>query len=422
MFVAIAASALAARTRSQTEAARREARTDRRALRLQPQDRGRHRARRPAVDRGHPSCPAAGRRGRDPDAGDDPATASSPCGPPFRPTASSATPTSPRRAGRGMPTIRRAAAPTPCPAGRWLFVPISTSRAAVGVIGVLPQKAGRELSASAAPAARGVGNQAAVAIERLTLADDIDQARLGAERERLRSAMLTSVSHDLRTPLASIIGALSSLRSYRDRYDEATRDELLGTALSEAERLDRFVGNLLDMTRLDAGAIVPKREASKSATSSRRRCAAPRRSSRITSSPRSSRPACRHCRSTSCWPSRCCSISWTMPRNIRRRAAGSRSQARRDGEPRRDLQVRRRGARHSGRGARPDFRQVLPGRRRRPPARRHRPGAGHRQGLRRGPWRHDRRAQPDRPQRRGVHRELPISLTGPRMTGDAAPS
>ena len=106
-----------------------------------------------------------------------------------------------------------------------------------------------------------VGNQAAVAIERLTLAEDIDQARLGAERERLRSAMLTSVSHDLRTPLASIIGSLSSLRSYRDRYDEATRDELLGTALSEAERLDRFVGNLLDMTRLDAGAIVPKREA-----------------------------------------------------------------------------------------------------------------------------------------------------------------
>ncbi len=106
-----------------------------------------------------------------------------------------------------------------------------------------------------------MGNQTAVAIERVTLAADIDQARLGAERERLRSAMLTSVSHDLRTPLASIIGALSSFRSYRDRYDDATRDDLLGTALSEAERLDRFVGNLLDMTRLDAGVIVPKREA-----------------------------------------------------------------------------------------------------------------------------------------------------------------
>ena len=85
--------------------------------------------------------------------------------------------------------------------------------------------------------------------------------RLGAERERLRSAMLTSVSHDLRTPLASIIGALSSLTSYRERYDESTREELVGTALSEAQRLDRFVGNLLDMTRLDAGVIVPKREA-----------------------------------------------------------------------------------------------------------------------------------------------------------------
>jgi two-component system sensor histidine kinase KdpD len=94
----------------------------------------------------------------------------------------------------------------------------------------------------------------------MTLAAAIDKARLSEERERLRSAMLTSVSHDLRTPLASIIGSLSSLRSYRDRYDEPTRDELLATALSEAERLDRFVGNLLDMTRLDAGAIAPKRE------------------------------------------------------------------------------------------------------------------------------------------------------------------
>jgi two-component system sensor histidine kinase KdpD len=124
----------------------------------------------------------------------------------------------------------------------------------------LSLKDGRELGASDRRLLEAVGNQAAVAIERVTLAADIDQARLGAERERLRSSMLTSVSHDLRTPLASIIGALSSLRSYRDRYDEPTRDELLGTALSEAERLDRFVGNLLDMTRLDAGAIVPKRE------------------------------------------------------------------------------------------------------------------------------------------------------------------
>lgn len=154
--------------------------------------------------------------------------------------------------GRGTDTL---------PGGRWLFVPIRTSRAPIGVVGILPQKDQRMLGASERRLLEAVGNQAAVAIERVALAADIDQARLGAERERLRSAMLTSVSHDLRTPLASIIGALSSLASYRDRYDDATRDELLGTALTEARRLDRFVGNLLDMTRLDAGVIVPKREA-----------------------------------------------------------------------------------------------------------------------------------------------------------------
>ena len=157
-----------------------------------------------------------------------------------------------RPTGRGTDTL---------PGGRWLFVPIRTSRSAIGVVGVLPLGKAAELSSAERQLLEAVGNQTAVAIERVALAADIDQARIGAERERLRSAMLTSVSHDLRTPLASIIGALSSLRSHRERYDDATREELLGTALSEAQRLDRFVGNLLDMTRLDAGVIVPKREA-----------------------------------------------------------------------------------------------------------------------------------------------------------------
>jgi two-component system sensor histidine kinase KdpD len=155
-----------------------------------------------------------------------------------------------RPTGRGTDTL---------PGGRWLFLPIRTSRSEIAVIGVLP-KDEAEITSSARRLLEAVGNQTAVALERVALANDIDQARLGAERERLRSAMLTSVSHDLRTPLASILGALSSLKSYGERYDEATRDELLVTALSEAERLDRFVGNLLDMTRLDAGVIVPKRE------------------------------------------------------------------------------------------------------------------------------------------------------------------
>ena len=96
----------------------------------------------------------------------------------------------------------------------------------IAAIGVLPNKDGRELSASERRLLEAVGNQAAVAIERVILAEDIDQARLGAERERLRSVMLTSVSHDLRTPLASIIGSLFSLLSYGERYDAGTRLEL----------------------------------------------------------------------------------------------------------------------------------------------------------------------------------------------------
>jgi two-component system sensor histidine kinase KdpD len=153
--------------------------------------------------------------------------------------------------GRGTDTL---------PGGRWLFVPIRTSRSPIGIVGILKLGEGGDLSSSERQLLEAVGNQTAVAIERVALAQDIDQARLGAERERLRSSMLTSVSHDLRTPLASIIGALSSLKSHGERYDEAARQELLGTALSESERLDRFVSNLLDMTRLDAGAVSPRLE------------------------------------------------------------------------------------------------------------------------------------------------------------------
>ena len=260
MFVAIAASALAARTRSQTEAARREARTTAELYAFSRKIAGvielydllwivvTHLARllgaevvmlMPEAESGDGRLTPRAAFPPDSEFSDADLAAARWSWDADHPT------------GRGTDTL---------PGGRWLFVPIRTSRAGVGVIGVLPLKAGRELGASERRLLEAVGNQAAIAIERLTLADDIDQARLGAERERLRSAMLTSVSHDLRTPLASIIGALSSLRSYRDRYDETTRDELLGTALSEAERLDRFVGNLLDMTRLDAGAIAPKRE------------------------------------------------------------------------------------------------------------------------------------------------------------------
>jgi two-component system, OmpR family, sensor histidine kinase KdpD len=148
--------------------------------------------------------------------------------------------------GRGSDTL---------PGGRWLFLPLRTGSGAIGVIGVDRDTPGALLTPDERRLLDALGDQVAVAIERVSLARGLAEARVLAESERLRAALLTSISHDLRTPLASIIGAVSSLRSYADKYDLQQREELLETLQDEAERLNRFVGNLLDMTRLEAGAI-----------------------------------------------------------------------------------------------------------------------------------------------------------------------
>jgi two-component system sensor histidine kinase KdpD len=84
---------------------------------------------------------------------------------------------------------------------------------------------------------------------------------VAAEAEKLRAALLTSISHDLRTPLASILGAASSLRQLRASLSLADQDELAGTIQEEAQRLNRFIANLLDMTRLESGALAPNLQA-----------------------------------------------------------------------------------------------------------------------------------------------------------------
>jgi len=145
--------------------------------------------------------------------------------------------------GRGSDTL---------PGGKWLFLPLRTGSGTVGVIGI---ERDALLSPDEHRLLDALADQVAVAIERISLARGLAEARVLAETERLRAALLTSISHDLRTPLASIIGTVSSLRSYADKYDATDRDELLATLESEAERLNRFVGNLLDMTRLESGAI-----------------------------------------------------------------------------------------------------------------------------------------------------------------------
>lgn len=141
------------------------------------------------------------------------------------------------------------------PGERWLFLPLRTGSGPVGVIGIDRDAPGPLLSSDERRLLDALADQAAVAVERMSLARGLAEARVVAETERLRAALLTSISHDLRTPLASILGTVSSLRSYADKYAPNERDELLGTLQEEAERLNRFVGNLLDMTRLEAGAI-----------------------------------------------------------------------------------------------------------------------------------------------------------------------
>ncbi|MCW5849578.1 MAG: sensor histidine kinase KdpD [Anaerolineae bacterium] len=157
---------------------------------------------------------------------------------------------------RGQPTGHGA---DTLPGVDWFFQPL---RAASGVVGVLGVRL--EGDALLAPGQRrlleAMSDQAAVAIERTLLAQDIEQTRLLTETERLRTALLSSISHDLRTPLASITGAVSSLLSQETAYTPTERRDLLLTVQEEADRLNRFVGNLLDMTRLESGALELNRD------------------------------------------------------------------------------------------------------------------------------------------------------------------
>ncbi|MGC2203838.1 MAG: sensor histidine kinase KdpD, partial [Stellaceae bacterium] len=156
-----------------------------------------------------------------------------------------------RAAGRGADTL---------PGGKRLFLPLRTGSGPVGVIGIDRDAPGPLLTPDERRLLDALCDQGAVAIERISLAKGLDEARVLGETERLRAALLTSISHDLRTPLASILGTVSSLRSFPEKYSATEREELLTTLQDEAERLNRFVSNLLDMTRLESGAIELKLE------------------------------------------------------------------------------------------------------------------------------------------------------------------
>jgi two-component system, OmpR family, sensor histidine kinase KdpD len=153
-----------------------------------------------------------------------------------------------RAAGRGSDTL---------PGARRLFLPMRTGRGAIGVIGIDSDKPGPLLTPDQRRLLDALIDQAALAVERVYLVSDLDEAERRVEADRLRSALLTSISHDLKTPLAAIIGAAGTLRGFAQELDDKGKIDLLGTIVEESERLNRFIANLLDMTRIETGSIRP---------------------------------------------------------------------------------------------------------------------------------------------------------------------
>lgn len=142
------------------------------------------------------------------------------------------------------------------PAAQLRYLPLKTPRGVVGVLGVgKPDMSDRDLTLTQRRLMEAFANQGAQAIERVQLEEQNQQISLMQSAEKLQNALLNSISHDLRTPLVAITGALSALEEDKGSLDESVRSTLIENARSEADRLNRLVGNLLNMTRIESGAI-----------------------------------------------------------------------------------------------------------------------------------------------------------------------
>ena len=142
-------------------------------------------------------------------------------------------------AGRGSGTLT---------ASDWLFQPLRAGTRTLAVLGIAGEGAGDPVRADRLPLLAGLIDQAALVLERLRLESEMRDVEAVRTRDRLRAALLSSVSHDLRTPLTAVIAAADAL-------GEGDTPQLAATIKAEAARLNRFVANLLDMARVEAGAL-----------------------------------------------------------------------------------------------------------------------------------------------------------------------
>jgi two-component system sensor histidine kinase KdpD len=154
-------------------------------------------------------------------------------------------------AGRSTDTLNGA----PC----WLL-PLGSESRPLGVVALHFEPATGEPDADRRSLSLAMTQDIGQALERARLSDELEGARVQGETERLRSALLSSVSHDLRSPLASIIGAAGTLIGYEQKLPPDERRELLEAILGEGQRLDRYIQNLLDMTRLGHGTLTLNRD------------------------------------------------------------------------------------------------------------------------------------------------------------------
>ncbi len=150
------------------------------------------------------------------------------------------------QSGRGTPTL---------PSAAWRFLPLQTTRAIFGVIGVRPQNA---VDQPLQQALSALADQSASALERVRLAADAARTQAQAETQKLRTALLNSLGHDLRTPLTGIRGAAGSLRTSWDTLTVADRTDLLASIEQDTVRMTRFLANITEMTRLETGEVTPR--------------------------------------------------------------------------------------------------------------------------------------------------------------------